>query len=249
MSGRQLNMFTGIVEELGRVAERDGSRLRIDASEVLQNVQLGDSIAVNGCCLTVVRWGDAITTVTAPPDDESFFATWWEADVTEESYDRTDLGDLQPGDAVNSWETLAIDDPAKNDVAFVNDLLDLMIEDYCVDETRVYSTGMSGGGLFTSQLVCEMPDRIAAAASVAAISFHDSCDPAQSVPFIAIHGTEDGTVPFDGDLTGTRFEGEEFATTQFSVPMPDQFAQVADVMGCDPEGERGQVSTDILTTT
>ena len=71
--------------------------------------------------------------------------------------------------ARNSWETLAIDDPAKDDVAFTNELLDLLIEDYCVDETRVYATGMSGGGLFTSQLVCEMSDRLAAAVSVAAI--------------------------------------------------------------------------------
>ena len=94
-------MFTGIVEELGRVAERDGARLRIDATEVLQDVHLGDSIAVNGCCLTVVRWGDATTTVTEAPDDDHFVATWWEADVTRESYDRTSLGELRPGSPVN----------------------------------------------------------------------------------------------------------------------------------------------------
>ena len=50
-------MFTGIVEELGSVAGRDGDRLRINASLVLEDVQLGASIAVNGCCLTVVDWG------------------------------------------------------------------------------------------------------------------------------------------------------------------------------------------------
>ena len=149
----------------------------------------------------------------------------------------------------NSWETVAVDDPAKDDVAFVNDLLDLLVDDYCVDETRVYATGMSGGGLFTSQLVCEMSDRLAGAVSVAAISYPESCDPAEPVPFMAIHGTEDQTVPFDGDLTGTRFEGEEFAEVLFSEPMPDQFAQFADAMGCHPKGERVQTSTDIFTTT
>ena len=50
-------MFTGIVEELGTVASRDGARLRINASLVLDDVQLGASIAVNGCCLTVVDYG------------------------------------------------------------------------------------------------------------------------------------------------------------------------------------------------
>ena len=149
----------------------------------------------------------------------------------------------------NSWEAVERDDPAKDDLAFTNELLDLLIEDYCVDETRVYATGMSGGGLFTSQLVCEMSDRLAAASSVAAISYPESCDPAQPVPFMAIHGTEDETVPFDGDLTGTRFEGEEFIEVLFSEPIPDQFARFAEVMGCDPEGERVQASTDVITTT
>ena len=103
-------MFTGIVEELGRVAERDGSRLRIEATEVLRDVLLGDSIAVNGCCLTVVRWGDANATVTAAPDDDAFVATWWEADVTEESYDRTSLGELQLGSPVNLERPVRLQD-------------------------------------------------------------------------------------------------------------------------------------------
>jgi polyhydroxybutyrate depolymerase len=149
----------------------------------------------------------------------------------------------------NSWETLATDDPAKDDLEFTNELLDLLIEDYCVDATRVYATGMSGGGIFASQLVCEMSDRLAAAVSVAAIYFPASCDPAEAAPFMAIHGTEDPTVPFDGDLTGTRFESEPFAELLFSTPIPDQFAQFAAVMGCDTEGERVQTSTDVFTTT
>ncbi|NQY57807.1 MAG: riboflavin synthase [Ilumatobacteraceae bacterium] len=103
-------MFTGIVEELGQVAERDGSRLRIDATVVLRDIHLGDSIAVNGCCLTVVRWGDATSTVTEAPDDDSFVATWWEADVTQESYDRTSLGELQAGSPVNLERPVRLQD-------------------------------------------------------------------------------------------------------------------------------------------
>ncbi|HEX2576480.1 MAG TPA: riboflavin synthase [Aquihabitans sp.] len=78
-------MFTGIVEELGTVASRQGPKLRIGATTVLEDVVLGASIAVNGTCLTVVAWGDG----------------WWEADVVDETYDRTALGALQPGDPVN----------------------------------------------------------------------------------------------------------------------------------------------------
>lgn len=80
-------MFTGIVEELGEIAERDGSRLRVNASTVLDDVGIGDSISVNGCCLTVVGF-----------DAEG---GWWDADVTTETFDRTSLGDLVTGSPVN----------------------------------------------------------------------------------------------------------------------------------------------------
>lgn len=78
-------MFTGIVEEKGSVKAREGSRLTIAAHTVLEDSGIGASIAVNGCCLTLVEKG----------------ADWWLADVSEETYSRTNLGDLQPGDPVN----------------------------------------------------------------------------------------------------------------------------------------------------
>jgi riboflavin synthase len=89
-------MFTGIVEELGSVVSRDGGRLRIGARTVLGGVQLGDSTAVNGCCLTVVAFDEA--------------DGWWEADVTDETYSRTDLGDLAPGDPVNLERPVRLED-------------------------------------------------------------------------------------------------------------------------------------------
>ncbi len=78
-------MFTGIVEEKGSVLARDGARLRIAARDVLVDSGLGASIAVNGCCLTLVAAGEG----------------WWEADVSDETWSRTNLGALSPGDPVN----------------------------------------------------------------------------------------------------------------------------------------------------
>ena len=82
-------MFTGIVEELGRVraitANAGGARIEIDALVVLEDARVGDSIAVNGCCLTVV----------ALENDH------WAADAVTETLDRTSLGMLQPGDPAN----------------------------------------------------------------------------------------------------------------------------------------------------
>jgi riboflavin synthase len=82
-------MFTGIVEELGRVRavvpNAGGARLEITATTVLDDAILGASIAVNGCCLTVVEIGDG------------YFA----ADAVVETLARTSLGGLAPGDPVN----------------------------------------------------------------------------------------------------------------------------------------------------
>jgi riboflavin synthase len=89
-------MFTGIVEELGTVLSREGPRLRIGARAVLDDVELGASIAVNGTCLTVVGWDGG--------------AGWWEADVVDETYHRTALGALEPGHRVNLERPVRLSD-------------------------------------------------------------------------------------------------------------------------------------------
>ena len=94
-------MFTGIVEELGQVLHRDGARLRVSASRVLEDVAMGASIALNGCCLTVVAWEEPGSAGTAG---------WWEADVSEETFTRTSLGSLQPGDPVNLERPVKLED-------------------------------------------------------------------------------------------------------------------------------------------
>jgi riboflavin synthase len=82
-------MFTGIVEELGTVRLLDphasGARLKFEATTVLEDVSTGDSIAVNGCCLTVVEHGPG----------------WWAADAIAETLRRTCLGALRSGERVN----------------------------------------------------------------------------------------------------------------------------------------------------
>jgi riboflavin synthase len=82
-------MFTGIVEEQGTVrsvtANEGGARFVFEAEVVLEDVELGASIAVNGCCLTVVAY-----------DDNS-----WSADAVIETLARTNLGELAVGDGVN----------------------------------------------------------------------------------------------------------------------------------------------------
>lgn len=87
-------MFTGIVEELGSVVARSSSRLRIAARTVPDEARIGDSVAVNGCCLTIVERGSG----------------WWDADLSDETLARTTLGSLRPGDPVNLEQPLRVSD-------------------------------------------------------------------------------------------------------------------------------------------
>ena len=88
-------MFTGIIEELGTIrriaSARDGARLEVSARTVLTDARLGDSISVNGVCLTIV--------------DKS--SDWFAADVSAETLRRTSLKRAKTGSHVNLERAMA----------------------------------------------------------------------------------------------------------------------------------------------
>jgi riboflavin synthase len=135
-------MFTGLVEELGCFQGRRGDRFRFEASTVLDGVAVGDSIATNGCCLTVVAFGDG----------------WWETDLSDETLGRTSLGTLEPGDPVNLERPTRVGDRLGGHivqghvdgvgtiVATPPDLLVSMPQDllrYCVEKGSITIDGVS----------------------------------------------------------------------------------------------------------
>ncbi len=85
-------MFTGIVEEVGRVTSAQPKNLTVAASAVLHGMELGGSIAVNGVCLTITDF-----------DTNSF-----SVDTMPETLERTNLGLLRTGDRVNLERPLAL---------------------------------------------------------------------------------------------------------------------------------------------
>ncbi|MGI6126861.1 MAG: riboflavin synthase [Planifilum sp.] len=91
-------MFTGIVEEVGRIEgiKRRGASMVLEVAcrRVLEDVRIGDSIAVNGVCLTVISFSDST----------------FSADVMPETMNRTNLGELQIGSPVNLERALAAGD-------------------------------------------------------------------------------------------------------------------------------------------
>jgi len=85
-------LFTGIVEEVGTVKSIGSGKLTVSASAVLEGTRLGDSMAVNGACLTV-----------SVKDATSF-----SVDVMPETLKRTNLGQLHPGSSVNLERALMV---------------------------------------------------------------------------------------------------------------------------------------------
>ncbi len=87
-------MFSGIVEEIGKVKTYDLKRLTIEATNVLEDLKVSESISVAGVCLTVVALGDGAFTVETVP----------------ETVDRSNFGALKPGSGVNLERSLALGD-------------------------------------------------------------------------------------------------------------------------------------------
>lgn len=132
-----------------------------------------------------------------------------------------------------SWELAQFDTDERDDVAMAADLIDQISAVVCIDSRRIYATGMSNGGFFTSYLACEMSDRIAATFSVAGVTHHDGCNPSRAIPMGALHGTGDEVVAYGGGsstLLGAGAAANELAF--FEQSMPDEFAEFASDNGC-----------------
>ncbi|MBT2559342.1 hypothetical protein J7E24_16250 [Hymenobacter sp. ISL-91] len=110
-----------------------------------------------------------------------------------------------------------------DDVGFLSALIDSISARYRVNQQRLYSTGMSNGGFMSYELACRLNGRIAAIASVTGsmVASHlDACAPVRAVPVLEIHGTADGTVPYEGNAV--------------FVPIPELVAAWAQRNGCNP---------------
>lgn len=102
----------------------------------------------------------------------------------------------------NSWNngTMFLSSTA-DDIGMINKIIDHMSASYDIDLSRVYVCGFSMGGIMAYHTACALPHRIAAAASVAGtMSDVDvaACNPGRAIPIMHMHGTADGTIPYNG---------------------------------------------------
>ncbi len=89
-----------------------------------------------------------------------------------------------------------------DDIGFVDFLIELISQEYNLNQNRIYATGMSNGGFFSFLLACQLSQKIAAVASVTGSMTNETyqnCNPSKEVPVLQIHGTDDPIVTYNGN--------------------------------------------------
>jgi polyhydroxybutyrate depolymerase len=119
-------------------------------------------------------------------DSEGFIAVYPNPIFRAGSHSSWDIEERQPGSG-------------PNDVQFISDLLDYVESNLCVDASRVYALGVSNGGGMAARAVCQLSSRFAGFASIAGgYKGLPPCQPTNPVSVIEVHGTADGSVPYNG---------------------------------------------------
>ncbi|WP_024800310.1 PHB depolymerase family esterase [Nocardia sp. BMG51109] len=145
------------------------------------------------------------------------------------------------------------------DITYLSDLITHVESALCVDQRRIYVTGLSMGAFTTSSLACRLADRIAAVAPVAGLRDFSWCEPARAIPVVAFHGTADPIVAYTGGAgPNARFlpspDGSGSAGGRDrpggvdgpgEASIPDNAAAWARRNGCEPEPVRLQVAADV----
>jgi len=126
-----------------------------------------------------------------------------------------------------------------DDIAFVATLIDELAREHSIDKRRVYVTGASNGGMLTYRVGCELADRVAAIAPVIAnLPAELSCSPSAPMSVLAINGTDDPIVPYNGGQVA-RDRG-----VVLSAALSTQvFARAAGCTGAEPTFAERDVDT------
>jgi polyhydroxybutyrate depolymerase len=146
------------------------------------------------------------------------------------------------------WDTGTARNPRTNDVLYVSDLLRHLQSTWCINPDRIYAIGFSNGGGMVNLLACKLAGRIAAFASVSGAypAVPGGCHPMRPVPFMELHGTGDGVVPYGGSVFKsyppvTRWL-QQWAQRDGCVSKPTVFFNQAGVIGEKWTGCRDHVS-------
>ncbi len=172
-------------------------------------------------------------------------------DAMAEDYDFVAVSPAGLTDPQPYWIAAPAD--PNRDLDYINDLLDRLEADLCLDTTKVFSTGLSNGGQLSSLLACQMSDRITAVAPVAGVELSDPGLCGEPVPVMAFHGDADFVVPYDGGgLDAAAIADQNFWHGDIPPGVPEHhgvdsaMANWAELNGCDPEPVEENISDEVV---
>lgn len=141
---------------------------------------------------------------------------------------------VYPAGLYNSWNAglccgQAVSDGV-DDIGFIRALVERLHDELCIDDTRVYATGMSNGGYISHRLACEATDLFAAVGPVSATVVIDPCVPSRPIPVMMFNGTADFLVPYGGGIYQSANQSfVDWATRNGCTDPPEVTAQVGSV--------------------
>ncbi len=138
-------------------------------------------------------------------------------------------GGVSLGSDLEDLDDIDADEIGADDIGFVDALLDSTLASVCIDEQRVYASGMSNGAGMSTALACELGDRFAAVAPVSGVNLTGDCAGTGPTSVLAIHGDADQVASYEGNY----LLGFELGNPS----VPDRLDQLATVMGCGSEPE------------
>lgn len=129
------------------------------------------------------------------------------------------------------------------DVHFLDQVITDVAAVRRIDTSRVYAVGVSAGAIMAYRLGCDLAERLAGVGAIAGAMLLDDCHPSRPVSVIAIHGTADGIVPYQGG----RIEGGATAPAPAASAVIERWASLCGCAGTDGVEVRGSVTTSTWT--
>lgn len=159
------------------------------------------------------------------------------------------------GSSDKPYWNAAPDPTLPDDVAFVSALIDDVAARLCIDPARVYVDGFSNGAFLASLVACRLADKVAAVAAVSGLVFPAGCAPGRPIPVLALHGTADRFVTYDGSpnvaletLSWNDESRRAFAGISFA-PVTTSLARWGQVEGCTSPPVERPVTPSVSSTT
>jgi polyhydroxybutyrate depolymerase len=149
------------------------------------------------------------------------------------------------GDLLRHW-SLQRSKASNPDVAFVQEMLRTTNRSLCIDQRRVFATGMSNGAMFSTVLACALPGRFAAIAPVSGVNATHACDAGTPpVSVLAFHGTADPIVPYEGGAYFSGAAAGRATTGAQAMPVDRATAAWAEFDGCRTPPATRWVADDV----